>query len=81
MVKLLLMSPLGTEQYVGVKKVVVHKGFKLTKEHDDISLIELSNDAKASDYISTICLPEAGEEPRHDTICAVTGICCFKNSF
>ena len=68
---------IGVEQNVNVKKITLHSSYERQSTVNDISLIELQDEAKLSDFIQIICLPDAGEERKVNSYCQVTGRITF----
>lgn len=63
----------GTEQEVKVSKITVHERYDSHTNQNDIAVVELSENAKISDHIETICLPNAGEERPVGSKCIISG--------
>ena len=62
----------GTEQYVDVKRIVVHR--KYTDNGHDIAIMELKSATALSKFIITACLPYEGDTPAPGTECYISGI-------
>ena len=70
--------PLGTEQNVGVSKIIIHENYDLNADEYDIAVMIISENAKISKYISPICLPETNAAIKPGALCYVTGKVAFR---
>ena len=63
----------GTEQEVKVEKILMHEMYNSVKNQEDIAIVKLSEPARISDHIETICLPKATEERELGSKCMISG--------
>lgn len=70
--------PLGTEQNVGVSKIIIHENYKIGTDEYDIAVMIMSENAKISKYIYPICLPETNSVLKPGALCYVTGKVAFR---
>ena len=63
----------GTEQEVKVEKIIMHERYNAALKQEDIAIAKLSEPARISDHIETICLPKATEERELGSKCMISG--------
>ncbi|KAL9959762.1 hypothetical protein ACROYT_G033117 [Oculina patagonica] len=63
----------GAEQVVDVSAVCFHEGFSMQHLRNDIAVLTLSSPVALSDKVSTVCLPQGGQQVAAGTKCYITG--------
>ena len=63
----------GTEQTIGVRKVMSHPDYNKPRLSSDIALLQLSSPAKLSERVNPVCLPSHDSDVPTGSTCYITG--------
>jgi len=63
----------GTEQFLDVTEVNLHRGYIQWKNENDVAVLKLKHPVKLNKYVKLACLPSKGDDAKQGTSCVAAG--------